>query len=215
MSVWFTSDLHLHHLLVAQQRAERMLIPGLESDPANILAWHDELLARNWDMRIKPTDQVWVLGDISSGHERVQGYALSWLANRPGEKHLIPGNHCRVHPMHRDSHKWFAKYMEVFKSIQPYARRKIGAQRVLLSHFPYEYDHTMEDRYTQYRLPDEGLPIIHGHTHKPWRATASTPIYRVSPSTVIKPNQFHVGLDAWNLCPVHIDQLAELMDKGE
>ena len=35
----------------------------------------------------------------------------------------------------------------------------------MVSHFPYSGDHSEESRYDQWRLPDFGVPIIHGHTH--------------------------------------------------
>ena len=82
---------------------------------------------------------------------------------RGGKLHLT-GN---CHPMYRDSHKRMAMYFPTFASVQLHARKSIGGTRVLLSHFPYQGggDHTAEDRFNQWRLPDLGVPLIHGHTH--------------------------------------------------
>ena len=53
--------------------------------------------------------------------------------------------------MQRGSHRWQRRYLEVFESVQAFARRKIGltvpvgvepTQTLLLSHFPYAADHT-------------------------------------------------------------------------
>jgi calcineurin-like phosphoesterase family protein len=128
---------------------------------------------------------------------------LEWIARRPGEKHLVPGNHDGIHPSSRDSHKWFPEYLQVFSSVQPFVRRKIAGQSVLLSHFPYEGEGQREggDRFTQYRLRDEGLPVLHGHVHDDEKQT----------ETGWGTTQLHVGLDAWNLAPVHLDELAELL----
>ena len=56
-----------------------------------------------------------------------------------------------------------------------------------LSHFPYDGDFHDGDRYTEFRLEDKGVPLIHGHVHTTDQATVSksgTPM-------------FHVGWDAW------------------
>ena len=58
---------------------------------------------------------------------------------------------------------------------------------MLLSHFPYDGDHTTTDREQQYRLRDLGLPIVHGHTH------AAKIVTRSQEGTL----QVHVGWDTW------------------
>lgn len=196
MSVWFTSDLHIGHVKVAQIRAEEFGAPAVASHPEHAVGWHDQHLAWNWDDLVCPGDQVWVLGDISAGGKQAQLNALQWLSNRPGQKHLIAGNHDGCHPMHRDSHKWQPEYLKVFDSVQPFARRRINGIGVLLSHFPYSGDHSEQDRYDQYRLRDLGVPLLHGHVHADTKRWGR--------------NQIHVGVDAWGFRPVHLDEVAEL-----
>ncbi|AMQ67025.1 metallophosphoesterase [Mycobacterium phage Cracklewink] len=208
-TVWFTSDLHIGHGLAAAARGYRCCA-GQDGCPSCVAA-HDDELASAWDAVVHTSDQVWVMGDVSVGGREELAYALNWIADRPGEKHLVPGNHDPIHPMYRDSHTWHSAYRQVFASVQPFARRKVGGRDVLLSHFPYEGDSGPTDRHVEYRLRDHGLPILHGHTHRPWRATTSTPIYRVDEGASVPPNQFHVGVDAWDLWPVHIDEVADLM----
>lgn len=181
-AVWFTSDLHFGHRLVAGHR-------GYE-DPVE----HDMAVRANWNDVVRPQDQVWVLGDLTLSNPT---RALNLVATLPGVKHFICGNHDPCHPMHRDSHKWQRRYMEVFDSVQPFARRKIAGQAVLLSHFPYSKDRH-EARYMQYRLRDEGEWLIHGHTHGPERREG---------------REIHVGLDAWDLRPVHISTIERLMSE--
>lgn len=135
MAVYFTSDLHIGHRLVAGLRG---FTTAGESDPVA----HDAALAENWDLAINRDDQVWVLGDISAGGQSSQANALQWISQRPGVKHLITGNHDGVHPMHRDAHKHHKRYYEVFESVQSAARRRVPIEQgvnaeVLLSHFPY------------------------------------------------------------------------------
>lgn len=192
MSVFFTSDLHFGHEKVA-------LIRGFDD-----IYEHDIAVMEAWCSVVKPKDQVWVLGDIAVSNPSA---ALTILAALPGEKHLIWGNHDQGHPMHRDSHRKGQRYTYpafrdggVFASAQAFARRKVGGFNVLLSHFPYTGDTATRnvDRHQEYRLADYGLPIIHGHTHsaRPWSTSGDdTP-------------QIHVGLDARNLTPVSLDQVA-------
>ena len=165
VSVWFTSDLHFGHRLVAEKRG----FPSIEE--------HDAAIAKAWPARAD--DQVWILGDLAVSSPRG---ALGILACLPGRKHLISGNHDGCHPMHRDAHKRVAQYLEVFESVQPFARRRVSGQEVLLSHFPYEADRGPA-RYTQYRLRDEGRWLLHGHTHGTER---------------LHGHELHVGWDAWS-----------------
>lgn len=202
-TVWFTSDLHIGHALVAEERANRAniavpLAPTGRSE--HCIRWHDRTLAENWDAVIQPHDQVWVLGDLSAGSSGAQRNALKWIEERPGEKHLVSGNHDRVHPMYRDAHKWQAHYLGVFQSVQPFARRRVGGHTALLSHLPYRGDHTTEQRYNQYRLRDEGEWLLHGHTHS-----------RFINEPKFHPRQLHVGVDAWHMAPVQIGRLADLI----
>lgn len=182
MGVWFTSDLHLGHRFVAGLRGF--------TDPAE----HDELIAEQWRAVIRKGDDVWVLGDLAAS---APGHALNILATLPGRKHLIAGNHDRCHPMHRDSHNQQRAYLDVFASVQAFARRKIGGEEVLLSHFPYEQDRD-EPRHTQYRLRDEGAWLLHGHLHSDNDGAG---------------REIHVGVDAWGMTPVDLDTIICVMDE--
>jgi calcineurin-like phosphoesterase family protein len=86
MTVWFTSDLHIGHRLVAGLR-------GFESTDD-----HDEAIFDRWDERVRKEDQVWVLGDLAVSKP---DNALLELRGLPGVKHLVAGNHDPVHSMHR------------------------------------------------------------------------------------------------------------------
>jgi calcineurin-like phosphoesterase family protein len=74
----------------------------------------------------------------------------------------------------------------------------------LLSHFPYfgdgEGSRDTPERYSQYRLPDMGEWLIHGHVHDPIR---------------LRGKSIHVGVDAWNLAPVHLDEIVKLIESQE
>lgn len=185
MSVLYVADLHFGHRLVAGHR-------GFSTVEA-----HDTALVENWCRVVHPEDHIWVLGDIAVSSPT---HALSLLASLPGIKHLVWGNHDKGHPMHRDAWKSHQHYLEVFRSVQMAARRRILGKNVLLSHFPYHTDRG-EVRYPQWRLRDEGEWLLHGHTHSSQRRTSLIEI--------------HVGLDAWDLTPVTQAQIEKEMNEGD
>lgn len=206
-TTWYTSDPHIGHKLVARERGFVFSDRELEFDartetyrPVPDTESHDRALAETWDATVRPKDTVFVLGDISiSGKAEV----LQWFADRPGSIHLIAGNHDPVHPAHRDSFKLQRKWLEVFDSIQPFLRRKLEGHYFLLSHFPYAgtgaEGHGVEDRFTQYRLIDEGMALLHGHVHTEvieHFSDAGTP-------------EYHVGLDAHDFNLVSQEMIQE------
>jgi calcineurin-like phosphoesterase family protein len=186
-TIWFTADLHLGHKLVAQERGF-----GDDTDA------HDAHLAARWDSRVRPGDTVKVLGDLCIGRGMSHDQALAWIAQRPGIKDLIFGNHDSGHPMHREAHKHQASYLDVFRSAQESGVIRIMGQKVMMSHFPFAADHTAVQRYPEWRKQDVGQWLLHGHTHF---------------STKRDGRQLHVGLDAWGLAPVHISWIEAEMAK--
>lgn len=118
----------------------------------------------------------------------------------PGRKRLVLGNHDAGHPRHRNAHRWGDAYATVFEHVAASARVKLQGTEALLSHFPYERDRGTA-RHMQWRLPDLGVPLIHGHTHG--RERRST--------TPFGTPELHVGLDAWDLTPVADHELARLL----
>lgn len=189
MTVYFTSDLHLGHGFVAALR-------GFETAED-----HDEALALNWAATVRKKDDIiWVLGDVTLS--RFSRRAC-WFADLPGRKRLILGNHDRAHPMHRDAHNRLAEYLDVFEYVSMAGRARLAGQDVLLSHFPYDADRGDEVRAAQWRLPDLGQTLVHGHLH------AAEQHSRSGRGT----EQLHVGLDAWSLAPVSEVDLARLASK--
>jgi calcineurin-like phosphoesterase family protein len=184
VTVWLASDPHFGHRFVADLR-------GFGDD----VAAHDAAIADNWAKVVSPKDQVWVLGDLAVSNPTA---ALALVSTLPGTKHLITGNHDPVSPIHRDSHKWQRRYLDVFESVQAYAKRRHAGRTVLLSHYPYTTDRGFEARYPQWRLPDLGELLFHGHTHSKERVTSG--------------REVHVGLDAWSLEPVMLDEAMKLFE---
>lgn len=187
-NIFYTSDLHIGHKKVSEIRGFFNEHPqagefGLEVIVPDTDA-HDARLAEEWDRTVRPGDQVFVLGDISINGGQ---HALDWIAERPGIKHLISGNHDPVHPQFRTAPAKYRHWLDYFETIHPFARRKLYGKSFLLSHYPYWSWGDGPDRFPardeQWRLPDLGLPLLHGHTHGTEREHG---------------NMFHVGWDAWH-----------------
>lgn len=182
--VWYTSDPHFGHQKVAELRGFKTFEE------------HDAALIYTWKSQVKKNDVVYVLGDVSLSNYQ---YALDIIKELPGRKHLISGNHDIVHPMHTKGHSKaeLDRWYEAFETIQPFLRKKLNKNEVFLSHFPYmeagDGKYREGARYEQYRLPDLGRPLIHGHTHG--KETIHDSQY--SDDWRIIKNQFHVGWDAW------------------
>lgn len=113
---------------------------------------------------------LWVLGDLCLKNFDENVY--NFLDRTYCQVHIIAGNHDEVHPMHRNSHKSVPRWLEVVESIDTFKRLRSGKDDFLLSHFPYvgAGDHTEQERYAQYRLPDLGLPLVSAHVHAEWTA---------------------------------------------
>lgn len=175
----YTSDLHFNHDYVARTR-------GFDT-----AAEHDLALILEINSHVTKRDHLWILGDVFMG-SITEG--LKQVAKLNGVKHLVIGNHDAPFPDKRRAHTATKRFLEVFESVQLHAQHRIGDQRVLLSHLPYEGDHAdRPDRHTQWRLRDEGLPLLHGHVHDEWKYSG---------------NMFNVGVD-YRIKPYSQDEVAE------
>jgi calcineurin-like phosphoesterase family protein len=182
-SVFYTSDWHFNHDFVAGTRN----FADAEE--------HDEALIEATNKVITKRDQLWVLGDVFMGSVTK---GLEKIARVNGVKHLVLGNHDAPHPRHKRSHTHMRRFLEVFESVHVHEQHALNKHnKVLLSHYPYTGDHAdREDRDTQWRLPDEGAPLLHGHVHGEWEFNG---------------RQFNVGVDH-NFTPVSVDRVAEWLD---
>lgn len=189
MATWLTSDMHLSQLGVSTRRG----FVTVEE--------HDNTIERNIKKLVADTDTLWILGDIAVGDWRA---ALERIAAWPGEKHLILGNHDRAHPGNSQGHAYQHEYLNTFRSIGTSAELRDSGNRYMLSHFPYdgEGQRTGPERFTEWRLRDEGKWLVHGHTHSKERVSLS------AKGTM----QINVAVDAWDMKPVNLGWLKASVD---
>ncbi len=198
---WFTSDLHFAHPHVAKLR-------GFED-----YREHDRQIIRNLNEMVAPDDDLYVLGDISSGSKDGLEKALACLHRlNVGRTHrvLILGNH--------DSTRLEAgkirKFTTEFSQVALRGTTTIhGYGNVLLSHYPYAnhlddgpHDglstNATSSRFQHLAIPPDHNVLLHGHTH----ATIHDEFN--------DPQQINVGLDAWELHPVSEEQIRRLLPRN-
>lgn len=190
-----TSDPHFGHFKVSQIRG------FVNTDQ------HDEAVLGSYRRALRQGDDLWILGDLTAGGKASEERALDLLLDLKHEKgvrlHLVNGNHDSVSGVHRDGFKRQRRFMLTFDSVQDFARKRgPGRVPVFLSHYPFasagDGPHREGARYLQYRLPDMGDWLLHGHTHQPERVSG--------------PRSIHVGWDA-HRGPVPWGQIEQIIEK--
>lgn len=190
MRIWYTSDLHFGHVNImsyAEQRYDYLGVErhGFEPTPDTITEMN-EAIVRLWNGQVAPEDHVVLLGDVAMGRVRE---TLQYVRQLNGTIELVPGNHDRVHPIYHKNTEADAEWTKLYADVgmvnigigpHPWTFDGVAAE---ISHFPYEGDHSQEDRYVEWRPDDHGLPLVHGHVHDIWKTNG---------------RMFNVGIDAWS-----------------
>lgn len=196
MMRWFTSDTHFGHKRIIE----------LCNRPFADVEEMNEAVVNNWNSVVAHDDEVYHLGDVALGPW------VEWdsiLTRLNGYKILVIGNHDRIFGAEKQKMRdrftplyngWFD---EVYSGITglPLA----NGTAVNLSHFPYDGDSHDGDRFTDYRLEDDGTVLVHGHTH------LNQIISRSKRGTL----QVHVGQDAFNYTPVSEEQVITVIESQE
>jgi len=206
VATFFTSDTHFGHKNIIKY-SERPFADFEEMD------WK---IVDQWNKMIGATDVVYHLGDTALGDSTRWDNIFKSLN---GYKILVVGNHDRIFAGEkpRQREKWDEKFHEWFDEVYDnYKGLGLGVSPdgighefyVNLSHFPYTGDHFDKDRYEEYRLPDDGQILIHGHTHAEYHKLGdASRVSRSKAGTL----QIHVGMDAWHYKPVPESRVLELI----
>lgn len=187
---WFTSDHHFGHVNIID------FVPR----PFRSVNHMNEMLVTGWNGHVLPDDDVYVVGDFAMGQI---DHTIHYAERLNGNKYLIPGNHDRCWKGRADSARWLPVYEQVgFTVLDSSHVIEIGGTPVLLCHFPYHGDNPGKpDRYTGNRPTDEGLWLIHGHTHSREAWTGDRMI--------------HVGVDAWAYHPCGETWISKIINRNQ
>ncbi len=112
----------------------------------------NEYMIRQWNRKVRPNDEVVILGDFSWGKAEETNRLLEKLH---GRLYLIEGNHD-----HYLTNSEFNRNRFVW--IKPYEEMRDQGRKVVLSHYPIMCYNG------QYRLDEKGNPktyMLYGHVH--------------------------------------------------
>ncbi len=180
---FFTSDQHIGHANIARL-ANRPFNNDYSTDKM------DNTIIDLWNSVASQGDTVLVLGDVALGSIEV---SLNKWKRMLGRKLLIPGNHDRVSSLESQSRqsRFRPMYEDAgFTILDEIVELESNGTKFLASHYPYFGDSQGSDRFKNMRPQDNGLPLVHGHTH-------SSEAFRSNDR-----KHFHVGVDAHNFRPV-------------
>lgn len=154
-SIWLVSDTHFNHeqMMYFRDWAGNLTRPGFtDVDDMN------EYMIDNWNSVVKDGDEVWHLGDVVFGDDKVQ-----WMENNfhrlNGEKHLVVGNHDNIELM--CGYKWF-------KSVNFWKHFK--THNIMCSHVPLHQGSLLRPTNADGKTSVENLIWeetlnVHGHIH--------------------------------------------------
>lgn len=147
-------------------------------------------LLKNYNSLVKDTDTVLFLGDMWF-HRNAQPGVMQQFN---GRKSLLRGNHDR---------RWSTSQLLEFgfdAVFEDHFEGEIAGRPVRFSHYPWS-GFSSDKRYEEKRPPKENdRVLIHGHIH--------------SFDALTTQGTVHVGVDAWNYAPVHVDQVVPLVDQA-
>lgn len=175
-----TSDHHFGHARIIE----------LCNRPFASVAQMDTEFVVAWNRVVGPDDTVLHLGDLALG-KRDETIRLTDSLN--GRKLLVPGNHDTISSVYRTSAKNRQRTMDLLEECGWTVLPEIiggtrGGHRLIAAHYPYYGDSHGDDRHVEARPVDEGIPLLHGHTH--------------DAETRAHGHMFHVGVDAHDYTPI-------------
>jgi len=190
MDNWFTSDLHFGHANI---------IEYCKRPFANVEEM-DETLFKNLLETVPAGDTLWVLGDVAMKNKAFAETVAKRLAQMPFKIKIIAGNHDK-------------------------GKTKIYADNGLLEHDGGRHDYNLSlfrDNHIHNQLVSMGHhPLVGGapepklylcgHVHEKWQFESFGSVDKDLNATFnINCN---VGVDVWDMKPVHLDTIMDARDK--
>jgi len=168
--IFFTADLHFGHANIIKHCSR----PFLSVEEM------DAVLIENWNAIVKPTDTVYIVGDMFF---RNAVSADDYLQRLNGKKHLLLGNHDK---------DWIKKadMARHFGSVERMIEFSDGAHKITLCHYPL----------MTWNSVAKGAYMIRGHIHNNTDADYFTLIRNM-------PNLLNAGVEINNYRPVSFNEL--------
>ena len=138
MATWITSDLHIGHKNVLKYNAD--------SRKSDTLDGMHERLVKQWNVKVQPSDTVYILGDVSYCARVAE--VISTLARLNGKKILVAGNHDKEMLKDRG-------FKDQFIEIVNYKEVNFNKKKIVMFHFPI----------AQWNGKHKGSIHLHGHCH--------------------------------------------------
>lgn len=187
------SDQHIGHRNISR-------LAGRPFDNEHSTSHMDETIIANWNAMVSESDNALVLGDIALG---TLTDSLEKWKRFNGTRFLVPGNHDRVSSLESQARqeRFRPMYEDAgFVILDETIDLTIDGVPALASHYPYKGDSGdhQNDRHVHLRPINNGLPLVHGHTHS-----------HSATDAVAYPRQFHVGVDAHDFKPVPVSVIEQ------
>lgn len=170
--VFFTADNHFGHANIIRHCAR----------PFADVREMDETLAANWNSRVGPNDEVFVVGDLFFRSENDPAQILCGLH---GRKHLIVGNHDRDWMRRIDASAFFVSVSQI-KEI------RLDGKQIVLCHYPM----------LEWPGSYHGTYLVFGHIHNDTRGEGF-------PFVAGNPFMLNAGVDVNRFFPVSFRELEE------
>lgn len=171
--IWVTSDLHFNHINILKYEPESRPFDSVEE-------MNEELITR-WNLVVRPTDTVYVLGDLAMG--RIED-ARACIERLHGKIILIRGNH--------DTKARLEMYKELGIEVHDIFYLPYKGRWFIMCHFPIA-----SEEFIKMVIQDNSEVVnLYGHVH-----------HNAEKGYVN--GTYHVGVDTNNLMPVSLQQIWE------
>lgn len=172
MAIFYIGDLHLGHANII----------NLCYRPFLSVEEMDTTIINNWNSRVKPTDDIYILGDFSFRSNTSK--AISYLKRLNGRKHLIEGNHDIDNLKNEEFRRQFVsidKYLEIYDN----------GEKVCLFHYPIaEWNGYFKSN----------VYHVFGHVHN---GNSSAGVKFIN----TEPRAFNAGVDVNDFLPVTLNEM--------
>lgn len=171
---YYISDMHFGHKNIMKHSAR----------PFDSVEKMNKVIIQNWNKKVKPTDDVYILGDFCYKMKGLEPSDI--LKQLNGKLHLIIGNHDK----HLLNDSAARKY---FVEIKDYKLIEDNGEKIILSHYPMaEWDGYFR-----------GVKHFYGHIHN----NTNNVTYKIM--TEMIENAYNVGVDILDYEPCTYTEVIE------